>query len=257
MQLLTLRRNHFRALTLASALALTAFARPAAADIIANGGFEGGMTGWTIVNSNNSLGSFYLQYGIYSPVNGDTVVSPAMGSYASMTDGDGPGSHLLWQDFTLNSASSQYLLSFDIFIANRAPQYATPLSGTLDFGIPGLNQQVRVDLMLATTIDAFSVDAADVLLNIYQSSAGDTLISPAYVTITADITNIVNANLGIPLRIRFAETDNVAPLQFGVDNVSITSADPLPPSIPEPGTLLLTAGALAAAAWWRRRSCAA
>jgi len=45
-----------------------------------------------------SEGSFFSQSGSVSPINGDPVPPPE-GTKAAMTDAQGPGSHVLYQDF--------------------------------------------------------------------------------------------------------------------------------------------------------------
>jgi hypothetical protein len=217
-----------------------------AGQILNNGGFEAGFAGWTRADALGSDGSFLLQSGILSPVNGDPVPAPPGGVSAAMSDGGAPGSHVLWQDFTISAATFSYLLSFDLFIGNRAGLFATPSPANLDFGINAPNQQVRVDVMLASAAP-FSVAGGDVLLTLYQSNAGNALVS-GYSHFSFDITSIVNAHLGTALRIRFAETDNLAELQAGVDNVSLES-------VPEPASLLTMAGGclLGLAALLRRR----
>jgi len=218
------------------AVAVTSPAR--AVPVIANGGFEAGLTSWTRVDQVGSEGTFFSQSGSVSPVNGDPVPPPPEGTRAAMTDAQAPGSHVLYQDFVASPSAAT--LSFALFIGNRASQFATPAS--LDFSTPALNQQARVDI-LKNTADPFSVAAGDVLLNIYQTKIGDPLIS-GYNTIATEITAFLAAHAGETLRLRFAETDNLFPFQLGVDNVRI---DP----IPEPSSTLLFATALAMLVGWR------
>jgi hypothetical protein len=228
------------ALTFTFALTLPAEAAP----VLTNGGFESGFAGWTIADSLGSDGTFFLQSGTASPFNGDPVPAPPGGSNAAMSDGGAPGSHVLYQDFTISSSAGQFLLSFDLFIGNRDGFFASPL--TLDFGVNEANQQVRVDIM-KTSADPFSVAAGDLLSNLYQSQAGDPLVS-GYATYSFDITSLVNANLGNPLRLRFAETDNMAPLQAGVDNVNVATT-----TVPEPSTFFLLSAGLGGLALFRRK----
>jgi hypothetical protein len=149
-----------------------------------------------------------------------------------MTDAEGPGSHVLYQDFVATADAAA--LRFALFIGNRASLFATPAS--LDFSTPTLNQQARVDI-LKNTADPFSVSAADVLLSLYQTNMGDPLIS-GYNTVTTDISALLAAHAGETLRLRFAETDNLFTFQLGVDNVRF---DP----IPEPASMLLLGAVLA------------
>ena len=206
---------------------------------ITNGGFESGLAGWTKADQLGSEGTFALQTSGASPVNGTSVPSPPGGSTAAMTDAQGPGSHVLYQTFMATAPVPQAMLSFDLFIGNRAAAFSTPNS--LDFATPTLNQQARVDI-LAGGADPFSVSAADVLMNLFQTTAGDALVS-GYSHHASDITTLLNSHLNTPLTLRFAEADNVFTFQFGVDNVDIQESAEA--AVPEPSSIwLLIAGAL-------------
>ena len=201
-----------------------------ATPLITNSGFEAGFSGWTRVDALGSDGTFFLQTGTASPVNGDSVPTPLEGIQAAMSDGGAGGSHVLYQDFVVPSSTGSAVLSFDLFIGNRAGLFATPSPASLDFAIAAFNQQARVDILLAGT-DPFSVSSADVLLNLFQTQPGDPLVS-GYTTYIADLSSLLTAQAGQTLRLRFAETDNVFSFQLGVDKVSLTA-------VPEPTSILL------------------
>lgn len=219
-------KTHVNKIVVAIAATLICIAAPHSIAAITNGGFEAGFTGWTRVDDAGSDGTFFLQSGTISPVAGDTVPAPPGGLTAAMTDALGPGSHVLYQDFIIPAAMPTALLRFDLFIGNRAGEFRTP--NTLSFSTPTLNQQARVDIMTGNS-DAFSVAPADVLLNAFRTNVGDPLVS-GYTHFEIDITALVNANLNTPLRLRFAEVDNLFTFQFGVDNVEI---------VPEPASAML------------------
>ncbi len=211
-------------------LAVLAVAVPSAsAQIISvNGGFEAGLTGWTTANQLGSLGSFVVQSGTMSPVNGTTVPAPPGGLQTAMTDAMGPGSHVLYQDIVIPSTPVPGgSLQFDLFIGNRANAFFKP--ATLDFSTPALNQQARVDI-ITVTADLFSLLPGDVLFSAYQTNLGDLLVS-GYNPIAVDLTSLFNAHVGETLRLRFAEVDNVNFFQMGVDNVVVT--------VPEPTSMIL------------------
>jgi len=89
--------------------------------------------------------------------------------------------------------------------------------------------------------DPFSVAAADILVSLYASQVGDPLVS-GYRSFASDVGAVLGAHSGELLRLRFAETDNLAQLQLGVDNVAIAAVS----AIPEPASTALLAAGLAA-----------
>ena len=216
----------------------------AGAQLITNGGFESGFSGWTRADQVGSDGTFALQSGTTSPSNAEVVPAPPGGSTAAMSDAQGPGSHVLYQIFTVTAPLPTAILSFDLFVGNRSDAFVTPDS--LDFSTPALNQQARVDILPAGA-DPFSVLPADVLMNVFRTNVGDPLVS-GYTHYSVDVTALLNSHLNTPLMLRFAETDNVFTFQLGVDNVAV---------VPEPASWILVAvGLLAVRRIHRRRSLA-
>src|SRR4051795_13498915 len=106
-----MKRNLASAVLAAALLAATCPAMHGA-EILTNGGFESGFSGWTRADSLGSDGTFALQTGTTSPVNRTTVPAPPGSSTAAMTDALGPGSHVLYQDFTVTSTADTAVLSF-------------------------------------------------------------------------------------------------------------------------------------------------
>jgi hypothetical protein len=233
-----------RTLCLCGALAW-ALSTQAYAALITNGGFESGFSGWTRADQLGSDGTFSPQSGTVSPVSGTTVPAPPEGSAAAMTDSFGPGSHVLYQDFLVPVIVPGGAIRFSLFINNGATTFSIP--NHLDFSTPALNQQARVDI-ITTSADPFSVLAADVLQKLYQTQPGDPLVS-GYNNVVVDISTLLQARQGQTLRLRFAEVDNVAQFNLGVDAVDID----LGANIPEPATWMLTFGALAGVGFLRRR----
>jgi PEP-CTERM putative exosortase interaction domain len=252
----------FRTLWLASAAALACAAavvvapRPAQAqELITNGGFESGFTGWTREDQTGSDGTFFLQTGTESPLNGFPVPTPPEGANAAMTDAGAGGSHVLYQDFVVPVGMTTGTLSFSLFL-NSGAEFVTPenldWAATNPFGGQNLNQQARVDLLLATA-DPFSVAAGDILLNVFQTAPTDPLTS-GYADFSVDVSAVLAAHQGQTLRLRFAEVDNISFLNLGVDRVSLGATA----VVPEPASLLLMltgGGVLLGSARLVRRRC--
>lgn len=234
-------------LSLASAVWVAALAAPSSAQIIANGGFESGLAGWTTNNQLGSDGTFLSQTGTLSPVNGFTVPAPPEGTRAAMTDAGAGGTHVLYQDFVVPNNVTSASVAFSLYLNNAAEAYFNP--GNLDWAATNqaggqiLNQQARVDLMPAA-VDPFSVAAADVLQNLFQTT-GQTPLVTGYNPFSFDITALLQTHAGQTLRLRFAEVDNINFFNLGVDNVSVTA-------VPEPATCLIALGAMGVA-WHARR----
>jgi hypothetical protein len=238
----------FKQCGVALAAAFACLALPAQAVPIVNGSFEAGLANWTVVDQPGSTGTFTVQSGTTSPVTLMDVPAPPEGTNAAMTDAAGGGSHVLYQDFMQTGAVGSALLSFDLFIGNRADAFFVPGTPTLDWATTVLNQQARVDILLGGS-DPFSMAAGDLLLNLFATALTDPLVS-GYNHIEIDITGLLNANLNTALRLRFSEVDNVNMFQFGVDNVALVTQDA--GEVPEPGTWMLVLAGLSAAAFGRR-----
>jgi hypothetical protein len=235
-------------LAAAAAMCVASVAPAAAASLILNGGFESGFGSWTRIDQLGSGGQFFLQSGTSSPIAGDIVPAPSGGLTAAMTDADSPGSHVLYQDFVVPGVGSA-VLTFDLFIGNRAPTAFPPVwasPATLAFDTPVLNQQARVDLLVGGS-NPFSLAGSDIVQNVYQTKVGDPLIA-GYFTVSLDLTSVLASRVGQTIRLRFAEVDNLAPFQFGVDRVGLETTP-----VPEPTSLVLLGAGLAALVVRRRR----
>jgi hypothetical protein len=243
----------WRAIAAASLVLSSAAATAARADqILLNGGFELGTASWNRQDFPGGDGSFLLQTGTTSPILGTPVPPPPGGTMAMMTDAQGPGSHVLYQDFVVPTGVSGATLQFSLFIGNQAtlpstgqPFFASPAAAGLDPTTSAPNQQARVDILRGGT-DPFSVAAADVIQNAFQTTASSTP-SSGYLTFTVNVGAALAGRTGQTLRLRFAEADNVSTFQLGVDNVSLTTV-PEPPS-----ALTFGLGGIAIAAMWLRR----
>ena len=115
-------RSFTFAVVLSATILFGAWAMPAHA-LIVNGGFELGFSGWTRADQVGSEGTFQLQTGTVSPVTLSPVPPPPEGLTAAMTDAEGPGSHVLYQDIMIPAAVGPTTLSFQLFVQNSAPAF--------------------------------------------------------------------------------------------------------------------------------------
>jgi hypothetical protein len=201
-------------------LALTARAN----EVLVNGGFETGtFAGWTV--SDVGPGSFFVTSAPVTPLTGNPTVGPATGTFYAVSDQFGPGSHVITQSFTA-AANTDYLLSFDMFVNDYAtafgagPQYG----GEADLIAGGADP-----LLAPMTTQFYQADA--------QVVGG---IPNAYVHTSLDITGDLTA--GDTYQLRFLESDSTAPLNVGVDSVSLIAT---PTATPEPKLLFFPLALLA------------
>jgi hypothetical protein len=185
-----------------------------------NDGFEAGAVNsneipcWTVADI--GTGSWCNQAGTAPPLGPCTggiavVPPPPEGAQAAMAAQLGAGAHLLYRCGTLRGGS----IGFQLYLNNQAGVFIG--APTLDpFAEP--NQQFRVDLVRATALDAdpFTVDPADVLMNLYQTEPGDAPES-GYQQVTAD----AGAYVGQSVCLRFAEVDNQFYFNVGIDDVAL------------------------------------
>jgi hypothetical protein len=185
-------------------------------EAVTNGNFQiGGLAGWTTFTQNGSNldGGFFVQAtSTQAPRNAFVVPAPSSGTVAAMTDQNGPGGYLLYQDIAL-PANSHPTLTAQIYVQNEADDFHAP--ATLDYTVIP-NQQARFDLVDPTDANLTDVSAPGVLQNFYASQPGDAAMT-GYVTINEDL----SAYAGQTVRLRFAESDSLQGLLFGVSAVSI------------------------------------
>ena len=188
----------------------------AQASVVINGGFErnGGVgsndfAGWTVVDTPEESGSWFVQTGSASPLNGFIAFTPPAGQFAAMTDQGGPGTHILYQDVKVPSGHST--LSFRVSLFNQAGAYFAPHSLSFE---REPNQQFRMDIMAPLAkLDGLG---PGVLRNVFLTEPGDPPLQ-GYTTIRTSL----NQFAGRTVRLRFAEVDNQGFFQVGIDQVRI------------------------------------
>ena len=198
----------------AASLAATAcllFVPAAGAAGVSNGGFEtGDFSGWTLADKGVD-GRWLVYSGTTTPVFGDPVPAPPEGTYAAVTEQDGPGSRVLYQ--TLKLGTDTKVLSFSLYYHNFAGEFCTPSSFNVE---ESCNQQYRVDI-LRKGADPFSVGSDDVLRMLFRTEVGDPL------TLAPTPMSFKLKNLHGRVILRFAEVDNEGPFNAMVDDVSLSA----------------------------------
>ena len=184
--------------------------------LIENGDFEtGDLTSWTI--SNGGSGTYRVTDDTLvasTPTEGG-VLPPPQGTYAAISDMDNPGTHILYQDVDI-PGGAQAAFRATIYLKNLHADYIIAPTAGLAFDGGESNQQFRIDAMdPAAAVDDVG---AGVLLNIYQTQPGDSLVT-GYRTVSADLSSLA----GETVRIRFAQVQTQFFLHVGIDQVDVTA----------------------------------
>jgi hypothetical protein len=227
-------RHANAALAALAALLAAPVAAAGAQQLIVNGGFELGFSGWTRAEFPGSEGTTFVGVGTSSPINGFPVPGARSGSSYAVTDASGPGGHVLSQTFVIAGPVASATLRFSLSPANRAS--ANVIGPDLNPFAPGPRQYATVDLFAGAVS---GLATAGALQNFFL---GGTVGSGAvpYTDYVFDVTSLLAASG--TYTIRFAEVDNVATFNLAVDDVSLVVVS----SVPEPTTTLLLATGLAA-----------
>ncbi len=211
-------------------LALTAQAN----EVLTNGGFETGtFAGWT-VSDVGGPGSFFVTGATTTPLTGNPTVGPASGNFYAVSDQYGPGTHVITQSFTA-AANTDYLLSFDMFVNDWAAFNSAPpqFGGEAD--------------LIAGASDPILGPALDVFYHADTQVVGG--VPNPYVHTSLDITGDLTA--GDTYQLRFLESDSTAPLNVGVDSVSLIATSTT--ATPEPKLLFFPLALLAGIVVYRAR----
>jgi hypothetical protein len=199
-------------------------------ELILNGGFENGLTGWTTFSTNTSVYSsnFYAASGTFSPISGHPTPGPQAGNAYAVTDQTGPSVQSLLQTFTVFPGAGSVVLTFDMFENNWAGVTSVNPVGLTEAG--GINQHIRVDILTAaaTALDTGSGVVGNLILG------GVNTTGTPWAHYTFDISSLVAAGGTFQLRFAAVETQNY--INLGVDNVSINAT---PSEVPEPATIFL------------------
>ncbi|HVS62165.1 MAG TPA: hypothetical protein VMT85_01550 [Thermoanaerobaculia bacterium] len=212
----------------------------AGTNLLVNGSFEqnngaSSFTGWSEFNDRldplsdgdggtiDAVSDWWVQTGTVSPLGFfQDIPPPSDGRFAALTEQNGPGLHILYQDVTIPPQGAT--LSCDLWLFSASdPAWIVPSPPSFDFR-EIVNQHARVDIVSTSTVTGLG---GGVLRNLFQTSPND----PAFIapfTLRADLSDFA----GERIRLRFAEADTENYLLFAVDNCSIVAENVVDPDEP-------------------------
>ena len=198
---------------------LFAIASARADQLITNGGFESGLTGWTATSTGD--GSFTANSGSTTPLTYNATVGAHSGTYYAVSDDyDGSQTQYLTQSFTTPTSFSTATLSFAMFVNDIYGQ---------DFGSAGPGGEVSL-LTSGGSLIAVLYGPVDT----FENPVG----SPnSYALFSQDIASLLSANTTYQLQ--FSSTDVAGLINVGIDDVSLVTTSAA--ATPEPGALSLFA----------------
>jgi hypothetical protein len=194
-----------------------------ATQILTNGSFESGLTGWTVTNSTTDGSSWFVTNQPRTPINGYPTPGPSNGSYYAVTDDVGPGLHAITQTFTDPLGTTSAIISFDVFMNDV-------------YGLGG-NPQISCVCLIPGGADPLTATPIQILYGPFDLFQSNPATTNPYVHVSEDISSFMAPGQTYQLRVL---VKNSNPYDVGVDNFSLNVT-----TSPEPSTfvplVLLTA----------------
>ena len=193
------------------------------AELIVNGDFSDGVTGWYDVSSDFNVAEWFLiEEGSRSPVTGNFPISTeggvegifAVSDSAPDSSGDFiPNELALLQEFSVPSDATSVMLSLDVFVNDW--------SGQSDFNA---SQSARIDIIPAG-FDEFDTSESAIVYNAYAGTDGGPVPVPF---VQREFELLPFVEVGQDYLFRVMATSQESWLHVGIDNVSINAVVPEP-----------------------------
>jgi PKD repeat protein len=211
-----------------------AFSGGGAQELVSNGGFESGFTGWTV---NTQNGSWTLNNGSFDPAGPGLATAPISGQFDALAWQNGPSRLILSEPIVVPANVTSAVLSWSDRIRNHHFQFEDP------------NQEWRVRVLGAT---------GGVLREVYSTNPGDPVQQIGPNRRSFDLTSLLQGLGGQTVRLSFELEDNRFFFNVNLDDVSllVTTGPGIPltvtnvaptapalvvsPAVGEDGTVTLT-----------------
>jgi hypothetical protein len=203
-----------------------------AVQLINDGGFESGLTGWTTTTSAGSGGNWFADTTTSTPLTGAPTVGPHSGTGYAVTDQVGPGVNAMSQDYTVPVGTTTLTLTFDMFVNDWNSSTGTA--------------NVQVLILAAGGNPVTGVGTVLTMQDILVTGG----VPNPYAAFNLAISGFVP---GDTYTLAFRETDTVANMNVGLDDVALNATTVTPPPVPEPRSVALLLAALAVMGVFTRR----
>jgi len=193
------------------------FAPAHAVELVTNGNFESGDTGWARFNDATDLtGKWIISGALVGPFSGLPQLAPPQGANQAISDQNFVGTRILYQDVSIPTGMNA-TLSLTLWYHNYATYWIpTTFTSYNEFPV----HMIRIDVMNPALVP--NASAIGILKTVFVTQTGTPLDQP-YKTVTADLSQFA----GQSIRLRFLCIAREA-LTVGIDQVSLQADPPVP-----------------------------
>lgn len=204
-----------------------------AQNVIVNGGFEAGWTGWgQAAFGPGTSGNFIQGASGAAPQSNFAVQTPYAGNAYALSDQTGSSYQGWWQGFSFGGYTNSATLSYAGFLNSYFRFNDCGGSGLSNIGC---NQYADVAIVRGT--NPFTSNGSDI---VFQSFFGaGTAANNPWTLVSQDVTAALNAAGAGNYTLRFAQVQCCSFQQAGVDDVSLNIS-----TVPEPASVALLASGL-------------
>jgi hypothetical protein len=177
-------------------------------ELVTNGGFESGFTGWTVTVQGGSWG---INNGTVDPAGPGLPTAPISGTADALAQQTGPSRLILSEPITVPANITSAILSWSDRIRNHHTAFSDP------------NQEWRVRVLDASN---------NVLATVFSTNPGDPLQQLGPNRRSFDLTSLLQGRAGQTIRLSFEVEDNLFFFNVNLDDVSLLVTSGATPTFP-------------------------